>query len=125
MTETRFTPGPWFVGGEGLRTSVYTDADWQTLGTLVAQATPFGADREVRYANARLIASAPALTTEGAFLVARLEEFEVSSLATPDAYREWAGHVMPAVERFRAVLSQAQGVADTMDRSGREKERDA
>lgn len=60
MAESKFTPEPWFIGGECLGYSVYTSEDWQTFGTLVAQAAPTKRNEE-RRANAHLIAAAPTM----------------------------------------------------------------
>lgn len=57
-------------------------------------------------ANARLIAAAPDMATDGAFLLDRLDEFE-RSLIEADATREFCGHVSPAIARFRVAIAKA------------------
>ena len=58
------------------------------------------------FANARLFSAAPDLYADGAFLIARLEEFEIVLTDDPEA-REFYGHVAPAIARFKTALSKA------------------
>jgi hypothetical protein len=61
----------------------------------------------------RLVASAPDMADTGAFLLARLAEFEqtVESESGAAVVRDWHGHVAPAVARFRAAIAKATGEA--------------
>ena len=70
---------------------------------------PHRSETEVR-ANARLIAAAPDLADDGQFLVERLADLENSLGESAEMIvRDWHGHVAPALARFRAALSRAQG----------------
>jgi hypothetical protein len=40
----------------------------------------------------------------GKFLLARLDSFERDCEFNDETYREWGGHVIPALERFRLAL---------------------
>lgn len=68
-------------------------------------------DGEEKLANARLIAAAPCMANDGAFLLARLAEFEqtMESESGDAAVRDWHGHVVPALAQFRAAISKATG----------------
>jgi len=44
------------------------------------------------------------LRADGSFLLDRLEDFE-RGIQDDGLAREWSGHVMPAIARFRAALS--------------------
>lgn len=103
MSETQFTPGPWrvvYVGG----------GDWEVLDAAGNNVMVAGdAGRQAEF-NVKLAAAAPELATEGAFLLARLEAFEREHVTghSDEVYTDWAGHVVPSIERFRMILQRAR-----------------
>ena len=46
------------------------------------------------------------LLRDGAFLLDRLDDFE-REILDDNLAREWSGHVMPAIARFRAHVAKA------------------
>jgi hypothetical protein len=56
--------------------------------------------------TARIIAAVPQLVTDAQFLIDRLYEFE-ASLEDGASFREFHGHVAPALVRFRAAIENA------------------
>jgi hypothetical protein len=113
--DVKHTPGPWtaFTNDFGY---IYDDPYCPIDGGKKAIAYVMLCDRARRKdipeweANARLIAAAPDLASDGAFLLARLREFE-REIATEALAREWFGHVGPAIARFSASLTKATGSA--------------
>jgi hypothetical protein len=59
-------------------------------------------------ALAALQSEADRLRANGEFLLDRLSQFEGDCEFNDETYREWGGHVVPAIERFRAALSATQ-----------------
>lgn len=106
MSGGKHTPGPWAVGE--------IDADTGQInivgdGLFIAGATGgFTDGGATQSANARLIAEAPELKSDGQFLLDRLDEFE-RDLLDDEVGRQYAGHVAPAVTRFRAAIAKATG----------------
>jgi hypothetical protein len=120
------TPGPWrFTIGRmhpdapAFGFSVYPEKDMPNLPTGIKQHSiasgnlyehgayeAFYKPAEIE-ANARLIAAAPEMHSDGAFLLDRLDDFE-REIQDEELLREWAGHVSPAIARFRAALSRAK-----------------
>lgn len=86
---------------------------------VAAKVLPAPEDRA--YFSSRALTASPAshgVVTAGRFLIERLNDFELG-LDDPVDSREYAGHVVPALSRFRAALSpslaEPQGVWQTMD----------
>lgn len=102
------TPGPWRFDEIDPQ-----DPTWEACEVWTASD---GHDRPIAtmvcgVANARLIAAAPTVTAEGAFLLNRLADFERTMEAESGdaAVRDWHGHVAPAIARFRAAIQSATG----------------
>jgi hypothetical protein len=103
----KWTPGPWHivVNKYGEQVLVETPTD----GTLFLLDDDEGiADHPTAEANACLIAAAPELYGDSAFLCARLREFE-SELLDDDVAAQFYGHVIPAIARLEDALRQARG----------------
>lgn len=64
--------------------------------------------REEVEANARLIAAAPDMASDGQFLLDRLSELDFSD-EDDVLVSNWCGHVEPAIARFRAAIARATG----------------
>jgi hypothetical protein len=53
--------------------------------------------------NVRAVQRFTALALESVFLLERLDDWFERSDLDSDAYREWAGHVVPSIERLRSL----------------------
>lgn len=101
------TPGPWTV-------EEYGDEDCPALvihrdseNRICFMATPGSHGDPARIAaDACLIAAAPEVVGAGQFLLDRLDDFE-REIQSEELAREWAGHVAPALSRFRAAITKA------------------
>ena len=117
--QTPWTPGPWEYYPAN-NYAGFAIAPLGTLPTLAAVERPKGCSNIINVtafnfpgeteANARLMAASPELYDNGDFLADRLEDFQNSLEAgdVDDAIRDWHGHVVPALARFRAALSKAR-----------------
>lgn len=118
MSETKFTPGPW-----SQRPYRFQDTDHAHIvadGVVVASVREGNIVPEY-IANARLIATAPEMATESLFLLERLDEWERDHIGGGEGYRDWAGHVVPAIARLRQILLRAvspQAQPDSDQRQG-------
>jgi hypothetical protein len=106
-----YTPGPWRQEAGTNLVWGACDLDDTTsygMGVPVAEAKVElnkTYDWDQALANARLIAAAPDLHVDGAFLAERLCDF-AAVVDTPEAVREFCGHVLPALARFEAALAK-------------------
>lgn len=113
--DAKHTPGPWTVGeyrrrrSDGVHRGIQINGAPMSDGFVpraaMAAAHP-RVSRQQSEANARLIAAAPEMFGDGAFLLDRLDDFE-REIDRDDMSRQWAGHVSPAIERFRAAIAKA------------------
>lgn len=113
--QERHTSGPWFADllnerREGGRFYVFITAKEQLVPICAVTSGVEGYGREEGRANARLIAAAPDLLKDGAFLADRLDELE-NDLLDDEVARQFHGHVAPALARFRAAIARATGEA--------------
>lgn len=97
------TPGPWAVSSNPA--DFFYGHVIDTQGVAVAKPMAQGCRDE---ANARLIAAAPELVDDGAFLCARLRELE-NDLADDEVARQFHGHIIPALARLEAAIAKALG----------------
>ena len=108
--DVRATPGPWSVerygDGDGDSLVIHSGEDWRVCFMATPGSSPNAMARIE--ANANLIAAAPTLADEGQFLSDRLSELDWSMDAEGIA-RDFHGHVLPSLERFRAALAKAAG----------------
>lgn len=114
---TRLHKGPWEID-HGLRIIArnvergpMTVCDVRGWGYLTGKGhgaigLSFEEAEKVMMANARLIVAAPDMALDGRFLIERLDDFE-REIHSEELIREWAGHVSPALERFRAATVKA------------------
>jgi hypothetical protein len=108
------TPGPWQVDYHA-----YGDEEtgrvegYEPSGDFLCAS---GIVRLTDEANACLIAAAPELAADAAFLLDRLDEFE-GAITGDEEVREFYGHVSPAISRLRATIAKALGRPDA-DTSG-------
>ena len=111
------TPGPWTI--YDMNPTVVL-AERYSTPYAVANCEPPPLSKKMSaataQANARLIAAAPNMEGDGAFLIARLLDFEVALDGGDDAgllMRDWYGHVSPALARFRNTIRTATaGLSD-------------
>lgn len=76
--------------------------------------------KEARKQNRSLRAQIAELEMAATFLADRLGEFEGDMCDCRNTYREWMGHVVPAMERLKAFLSEKQaGKAQEADKPPR------
>lgn len=106
MSALKATPGPWSVTWNG----PYAFVENLELDVEIFGAAAEGRTREEAQANAHLSAAAPDLYTEGEFLCERLREFE-HVVDSETSYREFCGHIAPALARLEAALALARGEA--------------
>jgi len=95
MTEAKHTPGPWVP----VEMMIGSRSFWVAISAE-------GRLPETE-ANARLIAAAPDMAAEAAFLLERLSDLENGWDDDKDAYRDFCGHVSPSAARLRAILGEA------------------
>jgi hypothetical protein len=98
-----FTPGPWRL--KSASTAHRNILDIEGDGRLLAFTA---ATCDQSEANARLIAEAPELYDEAAFLCERLRGLE-SELADDATAAEYYGHVVPSIARLESILARARG----------------
>lgn len=106
MSEATHTPGPWKVCNNmdgDLCIGTDEDEPW-FVAEMCLGAQGCDVEVEPAPANARLIAAAPDMKQDGQFLLDRLSELQIPK----GLYRDWAGHVEPAIARFRAALERAE-----------------
>lgn len=84
-------------------TRLWDDGD----GRLLLSDTPFYPVVGLVDEEWALVAAAPDMAADGAFLLARLDEFEMA-LEGGAAEREFYGHISPAMARFRAAIAKAE-----------------
>lgn len=102
---TKHTEGPWLF--DGVAQIVEARRPHMRIAFLPSDHHAYESSKF----NGRLIAAAPDMSGDGAFLLDRLDEFEreLDSAGTDGLTREWCGHVRPAIARFRAAIARATG----------------
>ena len=111
------TPGPWIVNPFCAQVDCSAVSAKGGLLPVAQMLWPTDERSEAETeANARLIAEAPTLLHEAAFLLDRIADLDWCDF---DRFaNDWSGHVDPPLERLRAAIARANPGREVGDEAG-------